>query len=224
MIRVPAIVLWAIAFAYVESAAVEYLRCIYYPLDRGGFQFPVLSLEQLESMGPEHVRRLIIELGREISTLVMLVAISLSAAGNRREAWAYFLIAFGTWDIFYYLWLKLFLGWPQGIMTWDLLFLVPVPWVAPVLAPVLISVTMIAAGLAVLALEWVGRPLDVSWSAWGLIVLGGLIVIVSFCLDFRAITTGGYPNPFNWPLFGLGLATALIPFLRSVVRHVRAPS
>jgi hypothetical protein len=224
VIRVPAIVLWAIAFAYVESAVVEYLRSIYYPLERGGFQFPVLSLEQLESMGPEHIRRLIIELGREISTLVMLVTISVSAAGNRREAWAYFLIAFGTWDIFYYLWLKLFLGWPRGIMTWDLLFLVPVPWVAPVLAPILISMIMIAAGLVVLAFEWVGRPLHMSWSAWALIVLGGLVVIVSFCLDFRAIMAGGHPSPFNWPLFGAGLATALIPFLWSVLRQMRAVS
>jgi hypothetical protein len=175
-------------------------------------------------MGPEHVRRLIIELGREISTLVMLVAISVSAAGNRRQWWAYFLIAFGTWDIFYYLWLKLFLGWPQGIMTWDLLFLVPVPWVAPVLAPILISIIMVAAGLGVLAFEWVGRPLQISWFAWALIVLGGLVVIVSFCLDFRVIMAGDYPNPFNWPLFGAGLATALIPFLWSVLRQMRAVS
>ncbi len=156
---VPAIVLWAVAFAFIEAAVVEYLRAIYYPPAAGGFTFPVLTVDQIRALGEEHWRRLLIELGREAATLVMLTAVGILAGKNRRESWAYFMIAFGVWDIFYYLWLKLFLDWPPGMMTWDLLFLVPVPWVAPVLAPVIISAALIVSGLIVLSYESQGRPL-----------------------------------------------------------------
>lgn len=216
MKRVPALVCWAVAFAYVEFAIVEYLRSIYYPMERGGFQFPLLTLEQLQLMGQEHVRRLLFEFGREVSTLIMLAAVGILAARNRREAWAYFIIAFGVWDIFFYIWLKLFIDWPQGLMTWDLLFLVPLPWVSPVLCPVLISFAMISAGLLVLYFEEAGRPLKASWASWSLIVLGGLIVIVSFCWDHQNIMAGGTPAPFNWLLFTVGFALSVVTFLRVV--------
>lgn len=221
MRRVPAVVLWAVAFAYVESAVVEYLRELYYPLEQGGFKFPVLTLEQIQLMGETHVRRLLIELGREVSTLIMLAAVGIAAAQNRREAWAHFLIAFGVWDIFFYIWLKLFIDWPQGLMTWDLLFLVPVPWVSPVLCPVLISLAMIAAGLAVLYYEGQGRPLLASWGSWVLMFAGGLAVIVSFCWDYQSVMTGGTPDSFNWPLFTAGFLVSALTFLRIVGRRLR---
>ncbi len=221
MKRVPAIVIWAVAFAYVESAIVEYLRALYYPLERGGFQFPVLTLERLQLMGEEHVRRLLIELGREIFTLIMLAAVGIAAADNRRQAWAHFMISFGVWDIFFYLWLKLFIDWPQALMTWDLLFLVPVPWVSPVLCPVLISIAMMTAGFSVLYFEHIGRPLNVSWISWSLIVTGGLLVIVSFCWDYRNIMDGGMPAPFNWPFFIAGFMLSSFSFLHEVWRGLR---
>jgi len=142
---------------------VEYLRALYYPLQEGGFRFPILTFEQLEFMGYEHVRRLVIEFVRELATLVMLVTIGAAAGSNRREAWAHFMIAFGVWDIFYYLWLKLLIDWPPGLLTWDLLFLIPVPWVAPVLAPLIVSVALIVCGLTVLFFESRQRPLVASW-------------------------------------------------------------
>ncbi|MFC1833893.1 hypothetical protein ACFL2Q_04055 [Thermodesulfobacteriota bacterium] len=210
MRKVPVVIIWAIAFAFVESAVVEYLRAIYYPLERGGFGFPVQSLEYLQSLGDEHMKRLIIELGRELCTLVMLATVGLLAARNFREAMAHFMIAFGVWDIFFYLWLKLFLDWPAGLMTWDLLFLIPVPWIGPVIAPLIISVVMIASGLVVLHYESKDRPLSTNWRDWTAIVGGGLIVITAFCWDYVNVMAGGFPNPFNWPLFlvGLGLSTA----------------
>lgn len=219
----PAVILWAVAFAYVESAVVEYLRALYYPLASGGFHFPLQTIEQLSGMGEEHWRRLIIELGRELSTLVMLAAVGLMAGKNRREAIAHFMIAFGVWDICYYLWLKLFLGWPGSIMTWDLLFLLPVPWASPVLAPVIVSAVMIVSGFAVLYSESRGIVLDTTWRDWALIVAGGVTVIVSFCWDCRNLMEGGLPNPFNWPLFIAGLAVSSITFLlvlrRSLARR-----
>lgn len=192
---------------------VEYLRALYYPPENGGFRFPLQTIEQLEALGPEHIRRLIIELGREFATLVMLAAIGIAAGRNRREAMAHFMIAFGVWDIFYYFWLKVFLGWPRSFMTWDLLFLLPVPWVSPVLAPIIISVVMICSGIVVLAVEARGREPATTWMDWFFIIAGGIIVIASFCLDYRNIMAGGLPNPFNWTVFAAGLTVSAVTFL-----------
>jgi hypothetical protein len=216
--KVPAVVLWAIAFAFVESAVVEYLRGIYYPMETGGFQFPVLTLNQLQAMGEWHMRRLAIEVGRELSTLVMLAAVSLAASRNRREAWAHFMIAFGVWDIFYYVWLKVFLDWPSSLMTWDLLFLLPVPWVSPVLAPIIISVALIASGLIVLSYEDRDRPLKTSWMQCAALTAGAMTVIGSFCSDYENIINGGLPAPFNWTLFFIGMAIGVGTFVSIVVR------
>jgi len=219
--KVPVVVLWAVAFAFVESAVVEYLRGLYYPMERGGFRFPILTVDQLQAMGEWHVRRLVIELGREFCTLVMLACVGLCAANNRRQAWAHFMIAFGVWDIFYYVWLKVFLDWPSGFTTWDLLFLVPVPWVSPVLAPVIISVVLIASGLIVLAYEDAGRPLKTGWGHWGALTSGGMMVIGSFCWDFQNVANGGLPAPFNWTLFGVGLMVGIGTFASIIVRQGR---
>jgi hypothetical protein len=216
----PAVILWAVAFAYMESAVVEYLRALYYPLESGGFLFPLQTIEEFVGMGEEHWRRLVIELGREFSTLVMLGAVGLMAGKNRREAIAHFMIAFGVWDICYYLWLKVFLGWPASIMTWDLLFLLPVPWASPVLAPVIISAAMIVAGFAVLYSESRGFVLATTRLDWILIIGGGITVIASFCWDYRNIMQGGLPNPFNWPLFIVGLAVSSITFLFVLHRNL----
>ncbi|MGB9616278.1 MAG: hypothetical protein ACP5M0_02775 [Desulfomonilaceae bacterium] len=221
MKKVPYVAAWAIAFAFVEAAVVEYLRALYYPLERGGFQFPLQTWQDLSAMGWEHLRRLYIELGREAATLVMLATLGGAVGRNRREAWAQFMIAFGTWDIFFYGWLELFLGWPESLLTWDLLFLLPVPWVAPVLAPLIISLCLICAGLIVLWYEQRQHPLLLSWGEWGLISSGGLVVILSFCLDAENVLAGGMPHNFSWPLFALGLATSVVTFARAVYRNTQ---
>jgi len=219
--KAPSVILWAVAFALVESAVVEYLRALYYPLQEGGFRFPILTFEQLEFMGYDHVRRLAIEFARELATLVMLVTIGIAAGSNRRESWAHFMIAFGVWDIFYYLWLKLLIDWPPGLLTWDLLFLIPLPWVAPVLAPLIVSVALIVCGLTVLFFEARQRPLVASWRDWFVLVLGGLTVIVSFCEDYQNIMNGGAPNPFNWKLFFTGFLVSAGGFVLVLLRQRR---
>jgi hypothetical protein len=197
------------------------MRAIYYPLSKGGFQFPILTLDELGAMGAEHVGRLHIELGREAATLIMLVSVAAIAGTNRREAWAHFMVAFGVWDIFYYIWLKWFLNWPADVMTWDLLFLLPVPWVSPVLAPILVSITMITCGIIVLHFERQGSPLEARWRDWFFISAGGIIVIVSFCWDYGNIMGGGLPNPFQWPLFAVGLFLSIGVFASILLRSHR---
>lgn len=218
--KLSAIILWAVAFAYVEAAVVEYIRALYHPLSKGGFAFPLPTLEQMQMMGDEHFRRLLIELGRESATLVMLAAAAAAAANNRREGWAYFVIAFGVWDVFYYVWLKIFLDWPESLMTWDLLFLLPVPWVSPVAAPVIISIVMIISGLTVLGFEAKNRPLAAGWAHWAALTVAGSIVIVSFCLDYKNIMAGGLPSPFNWTLFLIGLGAGVAAFAELVGRNL----
>ncbi len=215
------IIIWGIAFGFVEASVVEYLRAIYYPVSDGGFHFPVKTLAELQSMGPEHLHRLQIEIVREFFTLVMLATIAIAVARNRRQAWAYFMIAFGVWDIFYYVWLKIFLDWPAGLMTWDLLFLLPVPWVSPVAAPVIISLALTISGLIVLGFEDKDQPLLMTWRDWILIAFGGFIVIVSFCWDYKNIMAGGFPNPFQWKLFFIGLALSSVTFVFAVSKRLK---
>ena len=54
---------------------------------------------------------------------------------------------------------------------------------------------------------------------WALIFAGGLTVIVAFCWDWGHTSAGGWPNPFNWPLFVCGEAIGLAGFLHAML-HV----
>jgi len=81
-----------------------------------------------------------IELGRELGTLIMLVAIGRIAGHNFQSRLSFTLIAFGVWDIFYYFWLNVFIGWPKSFCRPQFLVLIPPPWWGPVLSPVLISI------------------------------------------------------------------------------------
>ena len=94
-----------------------------------------------------------IEQGREVATLGMLAAVAIAVGRGSGQPFAAFLIAFGVWDISFYAFLKLLIHWPASLLTWDVLFLLPVPWVAPVLAPVLASLSMIGVGLLYLVLD-----------------------------------------------------------------------
>jgi len=219
-----ALLLFGAAFGYVEAAVVVYLRAHYDPMRRDalaeqpdGELFPMLQLEHLERAGPQYVNMLWTELGRELATLLMLAAVGLAVGRNVRQWLAAFIIAFGVWDIFFYLFLKLLIDWPGSIWTWDILFLLPVPWVGPVISPVLVAVSMIVAGAVILWRESRGRPIQFRWFHWVSIVGGGLIVIVAFCWDFQNTAAGGMPNPFNWPLFAFGEGIGLAAFVHATL-------
>jgi hypothetical protein len=180
----------------------------------------LLSLDQLQAAGQQYVRVFQTEMGRELATLVMLAAVGLAAGRTFREWLAGFMIAFGVWDIFYYVFLKVLIDWPASFWSWDVLFLLPVPWIGPVIAPVLVSLSMIVAGAVILWRELLGRPVRSGRLAWALIVFGGLAVVAAFCWDFRNTTAGGWPHSFNWPLFSFGEAMGIAGFLHAVSRRV----
>jgi hypothetical protein len=139
------LVIFAVAMAYVEAMVVVYLRRL---LPASGWSH-ISSYRGLCSL-VENAGIMWSEQTREFATIVMLVSVAILFAKNARERIAGFLIAFGIWDIFYYLFLYLWLRWPENLFTMDILFLIPCPWVSPVIVPVLISIAMIFTGFHML--------------------------------------------------------------------------
>lgn len=203
--------IFSIAMGYLETAVVVYVRELYYP---GGFQFPLMPISRTVA---------VTELWRELATVVMLIAIGVMAGKNKQQRFAYFIYCFAIWDIFYYVFLYALLGWPQSLFTWDVLFLIPVPWIGPVLCPCLVSLTMIALTLIIIYWEEKGLSAKTKWSE-RLVMLGGCALILfsfvwdylkfvyehhndkgawSFSMDKELFSEAmGYvPDQFNWMLF-----------------------
>jgi hypothetical protein len=224
-----ALLLFGTAFGYLEAAVVSYLRDLHEPARQQfhpgrppGDLFPLLTLEQIRASGVVQGKTLAIEIGREAATILMLAGIALAVARNAGEWAAALGIAFGIWDITFYLFLKLLLDWPASLMTWDILFLLPGPWTGPVLAPVLVSVAMIAAGVFHLWRAWQGEPVRVGPFRWIGITAGAAVIFAAFIMDYPTIMAAGMPHPFHWLIFGAGLSLGVMSYASSVLR-VTAP-
>ena len=198
IIRFWLVVILAIAFGYIEAAVVVYLRQIFHP---AGFVFPLTSFPLIA----ESNRILLVEVAREAATIVLIFAVCFLAGQNRRQRLAFFMIIFAVWDIFYYVWLKVILDWPASIMDWDVLFLIPCPWAGPVLAPVLVSLTMLVFATLIFYRDCVGRPIRVSLWGWLGFLLFSVIMVVSFCIAGQYMQSSDYTERFSWPLFAIGL-------------------
>jgi hypothetical protein len=195
--------LFAITFAYVEASVVVYLRQMY------SIDNLLLDIPPLDPMIA------LIEVGREISTLVMLLAVGWAVGRSLQTRVGFVFFAFGMWDIFYYIWLKLFINWPESVLTTDILFLLPLPWWGPVIGPVLIAALMVIGGsLAVIAAD---REYAVQFSFFeGLALLGGILVMLySFMKDALAALPADpdtlsqiRPSSFSWQIYLIGLIVA----------------
>jgi hypothetical protein len=199
--------LFALAMAYLEAAVVVYLQKALKvePLTL----FPLKNQGSLGGLGK-------IEIGREIATLFMLAMVGWLAGLNALERLAWTAVAFGVWDICYYAWLWVFIGWPTSLGTNDLLFLIPVPWVAPVWAPMVVSLALIFFGLLVAGRFGRGEIFSIKPRHFALMFIGSLVVIVSFTIHFRLILNGGTPTAFAWPIFVAGLALAIFGIARLI--------
>ena len=180
------IIVFSISMALVEAGIVIYLRAIYYP---EGFSFP------LEMMATRHF---VVEIGRDAATIFMLISVSALIGKKFWEKFAYFLICFGFWDIFYYIWLKIAIGWPLSLLDWDILFLIPLPWIGPVIAPVTVAIMMILAGLFIIILFKRGYDFQPSPLAWFLTIIGTLIILYSFMRDIGASLHQHIPLPYRY--------------------------
>ena len=205
------VAVFATAMAWVESAVVFYLRSM---------------IGRIEPYQPDPLPVIggfaSVELPREFATLVMLFAIGWLAGRTWRARLGYFAIAFGAWDIFYYVFLKVICGWPHSLLDWDVLFLLPMPWWGPVLAPVLISLLLILWGTFASQFE-PNQPLRLSnWHAWILNFAGVALALYVFMADSIAAAPRGLdairtvlPERFNWPLFGAALLLMAVPVVQA---------
>lgn len=120
--------------ALVEAAVVIYLRELYYPLE-----FFINSVQDLAVM-PERILR--VELWREVATIIMLAAVGFLFSSRLKKKILGFIWAFSIWDLFYYFFLYLFLKWPPSLLTADVYFLIPWPWIGPVWFPLILFSTL----------------------------------------------------------------------------------
>lgn len=152
--RILIIGIFAVAFALVEAAGVIYLRQLF------GFERDYLppspkvliNLGLLVFLAPEPLvlpNQFIyqIELVREAATIVILVCIALLATRNFKGRVGAFITAFSIWDMFYYLFLRFFAQWPRSLLDIDIFFLIPLPWVGPVLLPVVLFTLLLPLGI-----------------------------------------------------------------------------
>jgi hypothetical protein len=212
------VIAFAIAMAWVESASVFYIRMLVDRIE----PHQANPLPMNDALGT-------VELWREAATLVMLATLGMLAGRTWRHRAGYAAIAFGTWDIFYYVFLRIMSGWPRTLLDWDILFLLPLPWWGPVLAPVSIALVMILWGT--LATQSDEGATDARWTRWtgwtsSLGCVGIALALSVFMIDaWRALPDGRHavlqvlPTRFNWPWFCMALLLMASPLLDEVVRR-----
>jgi len=188
------------AFGLLEAAVVVYLRQLYYP---DGFGFPIVIIADDIAA---------IELARELMTLLMLFAVAMIGGRDRMDRFFVFAFLFGVWDIVYYLGLRLFLGWPPSLFTWDVLFLIPVPWLGPVIYPLVVSVFLIVGFGVHERIRARGNTVRLMLVEWAVACSGALTVVVAFCWNWRAVAEGTTPQSFPAVIFAVGLVAGVLPF------------
>ena len=224
--------LFAISMGFLESAVVIYLREILYP---SGFKFPLVPISNKLALA---------ELLREAATLFMLMSVGWLSGRTKFEKFTLFLYSFAIWDIFYYVFLKLLINWPESLLSWDILFLIPVTWTGPVIAPVISSLSMIVLAMLSVLFINLGRSVYLNSAEWVILVGGAIFQLFSFIWDYSKYVLHFYslkelwnihidkalyslsihyvPVAFNWSLFLLGetlILTSIFLFSRRNYRR-----
>ena len=195
--------LFAVAMALVEAAIVVHLRTLYYPPGADGLVRPLFPLVLMGH------RDLFLELGREAATVAMLLAVACLAERSAVRRFAAFVFLFGLWDLFYYAWLKIVLGWPSSMGEWDVLFLIPWPWFGPWITPAVIALLFTAWG------GWIlrgGREPRLGGLPLLFFLFGALAALAAFLLPGAGLLPGGEaafdgwtPERFPWTLWSWGV-------------------
>jgi hypothetical protein len=210
------VTLFAIAMAFVESAVVVYLRAIFYP---GGFSFPLKAMVDY---------KIFVEVMREIATIIMLMVIAHLAGKRLWERFAYLMLSFGIWDIFYYVWLKFLLDWPASFLEWDVLYLIPLPWIGPVIAPLSIAFLMVVFGILIVYAIQKGQDFKPTILSYMLALAGVISVLYSFMYDVDATLHQQVPKPYQYELLILGdvlfIASFLISYIKCMGKARPAPT
>ena len=151
--------LYAAAFGYVEALVVVYVRRLTHMPDgldyaqiwaaRGLSWNGAAIVQEMTRLGVRQT-----EYGREIATLLLLLGPAMAAGRGWRERLGIYLFTFAVWDETYYVWLKLWTGFPQSLGATDIYFLVPIAWYGAVWFPILV----VMPALSVLAVWLLSRP------------------------------------------------------------------
>ncbi len=208
------VVVYAMAMAWVESAVVFYMRTMIDRID----PYQSNPLPVVGSLGS-------VELVREAATLAMLLTVGMLAGRSWRGRLGYAAVAFGVWDLLYYVFLKLMCGWPRSLFDWDILFLLPLPWWGPVLAPMSIAIMLIAWGTLATQFE-VHPPAGLPvWKQHALGLIGAGLALYVFMADSIRVADQGVdvlrnllPARFNWPLFCMALLLMALPVIQLGLR------
>lgn len=206
--------IFAVSMGYFEAAVVVYIREILYP---EGFNFPLQPIVK-------HLATT--EIFRELFSLLMLLSVAVIAGKNKMERFASFMLSFAVWDIFYYVFLKLLLNWPESLFTMDVLFLIPMVWIGPVICPLILSSMMIILALMIIKHPKGSNKVTLKGHEWLLLITGSITVIVSFMLDYYLFAVRQnsaksiwsvpmtdlfdfslvyFPERFYWTVFWLGV-------------------
>jgi hypothetical protein len=202
--------IFAISMGFFESAVVVYLRTIAYP---GGFAFPLQPLNSNLATT---------EIFRELFSIIMLLSVACLIGKRGLERFGWFIYNFAIWDIFYYIFLNLLIGWPDSIATMDLLFMIPVIWAGPVWAPVLLSLLMIFLAIPIINFSQRIRYISFRIKEILFLALGSVICILSFTLDsirYSGNMNKFEPGPFNWIVFGIGAIMIFVGILMFIFHN-----
>jgi hypothetical protein len=208
------VVAYAMAMAWVESAVVFNMRTMIDRID----PYQSNPLRLIGNLGS-------VELVREAATLAMLPTAGRLAGRSWRSRLGYAAIAFGGWDVLYYVFLRVMCGWPRTLFDWDILFLLPLPWWGPVLAPTSIAAMLIAWGTLTTQFEE-DPPADLPvWKQHALGLIGAGLALYVFMADSIRVADQGVdvlrnllPARFNWPLFCMALLLLSIPVIQLGLR------
>ncbi len=216
--KIAAVSVYAIAMAYVESAVVVYLREMIF-----GDVSKVFPLKYLQpDLG-------LIEIGREAATIVMLLAVGYLAGRSKFQKWMVFVYAFALWDIFYYVFLRLMIGWPTSLFNFDILFLVPIPWIGPVLSPVLVSLLLVAVSFLLIRMSERSDNVRLGVANFWVFAIGCSVVFYSFTAQiFHILVSIGpkgmedyAPRSFDWPVFLIGYVVMCAAAVKTVLDSYR---
>lgn len=219
------LVSFSIAMGLLEAVVAVYLRMLYYP---EGFHFPL-------KLFSTQVYR--IEVLRELATLIMLGSISILVGKNKNTRLAYFLLTFAIWDIFYYAFLKLLLGWPATLLDWDILFLIPITWVGPVLSAIICSIVMLLISFLILYFDHRGKAAVFKTQEWILILTGSLVIFYTFIRDYALLIISTpnvndqiqqrilqyIPNQYQWLWFWVGIGLIIVAIILWAKRTLQRP-
>ena len=97
------------------------------------------------------------------------------------------------------------------------LFLVPMPWVGPVWAPIVVSAALVVVGLAAARRLRAERPVVVSPRQALAALAGGGLVILSFLVDTNRVLPGDSAAWTGWPLFWAGMALPTTATLTALI-------